>query len=109
MHPIKNLSKCAHEEELKMRFEHISLLLVLGAAVGAMAAMYIVPRSKSIRMTLEDMGEKVTDAAETGRHKAKEFVSEAVETGRHAGKDLLHEGQKKYEETKEEMKDKLKE
>lgn len=109
MHPIKHLSKCSHEEEMHMRLKNISLLLGLGAAVGAMAAIYIAPRSKSIRMTLEDVGEKVTEAAETGRHKAKEFVSETVGHHGNSGKDLIREGQKKFEETKDSMQEQLSE
>lgn len=92
MHPFNELAKSIHEEKMCRKFKHISFPLIIGIAAGALAALLIIPKSKSIRMTYEDMGDKVKEAAEAGKNKASE---------------LLHEGEKKFERAKDEMQDRL--
>lgn len=92
MHLFDELTKTAREEKMCKRMKHLCLPLFIGVAAGAIATLLIVPKSKDIRMTFEKTGEKLTDTAEAGQNKMSE---------------LIQEGEKKFEDLKDDMRQHL--
>jgi len=99
MYSVKNVVKAMNKQKRKEQARNLALASVIGAASGAIMALFIAPKSDSINNSLNQIKEKVVDAVEIGKEKVDDLVKE--------GRDMLEERKNDIKEVKGKLEDKF--
>ena len=73
---VTNVVKAINKEKRNERAKDLVLAAALGAAAGAVAALFIAPKSEDINMSLDTLKEKVLETIEKGKGKVDGLVNE---------------------------------
>ena len=101
MYSVKKVVKAMNKQKRKDGAINLALASAIGAASGAIMALFIAPKSDSINNSLNQIKEKVVDAVVIG----KEKVDDLAKDGKNTLDDLAKEGKNTLEERKNDMKD----
>jgi len=93
---VTNVVKAVKKENRNKRAKDLALAAALGAAAGAVTALFIAPKSKEINMSLDTLKEKVLETVEKGKGKVDKLVNE--------GKDRFEEGKDKLDAVRSDIK-----
>ncbi|HEY8889638.1 MAG TPA: YtxH domain-containing protein [Clostridium sp.] len=92
---VTNVVKAINKEKRNERAKDLALAAVLGAAAGAVTALFIAPKSEEINVSLDTLKEKVVETVEKGKEKVDELVKE--------GKDKFGVGKDKLESVRSDI------
>jgi gas vesicle protein len=90
---VTNVVKAINKEKRNERAKDLALSAVLGAAAGAVTALFIAP--KSINVSLDTLKEKVVETVEKGKKEVDGLVKE--------GKDKFGVGKDKLESVRNDI------
>ena len=99
MYSVKKVVKAMNKQKRQERARNLALASAIGAASGAIMALFIAPKSDSINNSLNQIKEKVVDAAVIGKEKVDELVKE--------GRNMLEERKNDIKEVKGKLEDKF--
>ena len=99
MYSVKKVVKAMNKQKRNEQAKNLVLASAIGAASGAVMALFIVPKSDSINNSLNQIKEKVVDALDIGKEKVDELVKE--------GRNMLEERKNDIKEVKGKLDDKF--
>ena len=104
---VKKVIKGIKKDRRNERVKSLTLATTLGAAAGAITAMFIAPKSEEINKTLNNVKDKVSDTVEKGKEKVDELIKEGKDKFDAVKKDIK-DGKDKLQDTNENIKEDLK-
>ena len=99
MYSVKKVVKAMNKQKRKEGAINLALASAIGAASGAIMALFIAPKSDSINNSLNQIKEKVVDAVVIGKEKVDELVKD--------GRNMLEERKNDIKEEKGKLEDKF--
>jgi len=101
MYSVKKVVKAMNKQKRKDRARNLALASAIGAASGAIMALFIAPKSDSINNSLNQIKEKVVDSAVIG----KEKVVDSVVIGKEKVDDIAKKGRNMFKKRKKDIKE----
>ena len=99
MYSVKKVVKAMNKPKRKERARNLVLASAIGAASGAIMALFIAPKSDSINNSLNQIKEKVVDSVVIGKEKVDDLAKE--------GKNTLEERKNDIKDVKGKLEDKF--
>jgi gas vesicle protein len=99
MYSVKKVVKAMNKQKRKEQARNLALASTIGAASGAVMALFIAPKSDRINNSLNQIKEKVVEVVEIGKEKVDKLVNE--------GRNMLEERKNDIKEVKGKLEDKF--
>ena len=77
MYSVKKVVKAMNKQKRKDRARNLGIASAIGAASGAIMALFIVPKSDSINNSLNQIKEKVVDSVVIGKEKVDDLAKKS--------------------------------